>query len=165
MKKSTSLLRQAINSAKKIALMIALFLTAGISYSFASDTANTGEVGHDIQISFQKDFRNAQLMSSEVHAKFTKLTFKMNDVILFAFYADNGELLAVTRNILSSQLPVNLMMGLKNDYKGYWITELFEITGDGQNCYYVSLENGDKNLTLRSTSDNTWEVYEKKARY
>ncbi|HEX9509846.1 MAG TPA: hypothetical protein VF939_05155 [Puia sp.] len=161
MKQSIHFLRQTINNSKKIALMMALLLTTCITYSFAS---GTDDVNADIRTSFQKEFRNAQIISSDVHKKFTKLTFKMDNVIFFAFYADNGELLALTRNILSSQLPVNLMMSLKNDYSGYWITELFELTGDGQNCYYVTLENADKKLILRSTGDNTWEVYEKIAK-
>lgn len=161
MKQSTNFLRQILHNSKKAALLVALFLTVAVSYSFAS---GTDDVNSDIRTSFRKDFRNAQIMSSEVHKKFTKLTFKMNNAVFFAFYADNGELLALTRNILSTQLPVNLMLSLKNDYSGYWITELFELNGDDQNCYYVALENADKKLTLRSTSDGSWEVYEKTAK-
>ncbi|HWK07687.1 MAG TPA: hypothetical protein VNS58_28845 [Puia sp.] len=161
MKQSINILRQTLHNSKKAALLIALFLTIGISYSFASGTDG---ISGDIKTSFRKDFSNAQIISSEVHKKFTKLTFTMNNVILFAFYADNGELLAVTRNILSSQLPVNLMLNLKNKYSDYWISELFELNGDEQNCYYVTLENADSKLILRSTGTNTWEIYEKKAK-
>jgi hypothetical protein len=64
----------------------------------------------------------------------------------------------VTRNITSSQLPMNLLLSLKSDYSAYWITELFEFTGDDQNCYYVSLESADAKVTLRSSGDS-WEVY------
>ena len=81
-------------------------------------------------------------------------------MVLFAYYADNGKLLAVVRNILSSQLPTDLQADLKSSYGDYWITELFELNGEGQNCYYISLENADTKLVLRSTGDNTWEVYQ-----
>lgn len=158
MKQSINILRQTILNSKKIALMLALLLTVGISYSFASPNE---EVNGDIKISFHKNFRDAQIMGSEVHNNITKLTFSMNNVVFFAFYSENGDLLAVTRNILSSQLPVNLMVSLKNDYSGYWITELFEFNGDGQNNYYVSLESADSKLTLRSTDNKNWEVYGK----
>ena len=67
-------------------------------------------------------------------------------------------MLAVTHNILSTQLPINLLMSLKSDYNSYWITELFEFTGDNDNCYYVSLESADSKVTLRSNGDQ-WEVY------
>jgi hypothetical protein len=82
----------------------------------------------------------------------------MDDMVMFAYYSGNGELLAITRNIVSSQLPLNLQMTLRNNYNGYWITELFELSGDNDNCYYVSLESADSKVTLRSNGD-TWEVY------
>jgi len=148
--------RQTIsNVSKKAAVMMTLLLVLGTSYSFAkpADSADG-----DIRISFKKSFRGAELMSTEAHAAFTKVTFKMNDAVMFAFYSNKGELLAVTRNITSSQLPVGLMLSLKSDYKAYWITELFEFTGDDNSCYYVSLESADAKVTLRSNVDS-WEVY------
>jgi hypothetical protein len=126
----------------------------------ANITNSTDGITRQVSASFKQDFKNAVLLSSEVRSKFTKLTFSLNDMILFAYYAENGKLLAVVRNILSSQLPINLMMDLKQNYSDYWITELFELNGEGQNCYYVSLENADTKLVLRSNSDNTWEVYQ-----
>ena len=87
-----------------------------------------------------------------------KFTFKMNDQVLFAFYSGTGELLAVTRNIPSSQLPVRLLLNLKKQMNNGWITELFEISSDAQHCYYVSLENADIKVTLRSNGDG-WDVY------
>jgi len=162
MKQSTSFLNLTIvNRSKKIALTLALLFTVTFSYSFAATPVDS--MNGQIEAAFQKDFRSAKLMSTEVHKTFTKVTFKLNDMILFAFYSDNGELLAVIRNILSSQLPIDLMMELKKDYSNYWITELFELNGDGQNCYYVSLENADYKLVLRSTG-NDWEVYQKTAK-
>jgi hypothetical protein len=156
MTRSNNTLRQILHNSKKTIVMMALVLTASISYSFA---APTNGIDDAIKITLQKDFKNAQFISSEAHKNFTKVTFSMNKNVFFAFYASTGELLAVTRNILSSQLPINLMMSLRNDYKGWWITELFELNGDGENGYYVSLENADSKMILRSTSDNTWEVY------
>jgi hypothetical protein len=138
------------------AFILALVLTVVSSFSFAN---GNDDITKQVRASFKQDFKNAQLISSEVHSKFTKLTFKMNDIVLFAFYADNGQLLAVVRNILSSQLPTDLMVDLKKSYSSYWITELFELNGDGQNCYYVSLENADNKITLRSNGDE-WEVYQ-----
>jgi hypothetical protein len=134
--------------------IFALALVISLS-SFAKPVDSTrGE----INTSFKKSFGNAQLLSTETHQAFTKLTFKMNDVIMFAFYSNSGELLAITRNITSSQLPMNLLMSLKSDYSAYWITELFEFKGDDVSCYYVSLESADAKVTLRSNGDS-WEVY------
>ena len=153
---TTTNLRQTIlNGSKKIAIMVTMLLTLGASYSFARPADS---VSGEISISFKKDFRNGHILSTETHKSFTKLTFKIDEMIMFAYYSENGQLLAVTRNIVSSQLPMNLQMDLKSSYTGYWITELFELSGDNDNCYYVSLENADSKVALRSNGDH-WEVY------
>ena len=153
----TTNLRTILNVAKKATVTLALLLTVGASFAF-SGGKNTNDVNSEIKTSFKKDFRNGQIMSTESHKAFTKLTFKMDGLIMSAFYSEGGELLAVTHNILSTQLPINLLMSLRNDYNSYWITELFEFTGDNDSCYYVSMESADSKVTLRSNGDH-WEVY------
>lgn len=142
---------------KKAAVMMACVFTLGTPYSFAT-SAPAGEVNKEVRASFQHDFGHAQLMSTEARANFTKFTFKMNDQVMTAFYSTNGDLLAVTRNIVSSQLPVSLLMSFRKHYNDYWITDLFEISKDAESNYYLSLENADAKITLRSNGDN-WEVY------
>jgi hypothetical protein len=156
---TTNTLRQTIlDGTKKLAFMIAMLLTVGISSSFA---APTDDINGQVRASFRKDFKKAELMEFEVSKQYTKLTFKMNDMVLFAFYADNGELLAVTRNIKTSQLPIQLLIQLKKDYNDYWISDLFELNGQDLNNYYITVEDADKKITLRSTNNSTWELYEK----
>ena len=140
---------------KRSTFFFALLLTLCTSYSFATPTDN---LNWAIKTSFQHDFKNAQIMNTEVKESFTKLTFKTNNVIMTAFYSEKGELMAVTRNIVSTQLPLNLLISLKNHYDGYWISDLFEFKDDSQTSYYVTLENSDTKTTLRSNSDG-WEVY------
>lgn len=145
-------MKQTTNFRKNLLILL---LTLCTTYGFAN---STGEVNREIKASFRQDFHNAQLMTIEVRNNFTKLTFKMNDQVMSAFYSGSGELLAVTRNILSSQLPVSLLNSLKKYYNNSWITDLFEFNGDNQDCYYITLENADTKLTLRS-NDGSWEVY------
>jgi hypothetical protein len=140
---------------KRLTVLAALVLTLCTTYSFATP-ANGG--GATTRTSFSRDFQNAQLINTQDYSTFTKVTFKMNDVVMFAFYNLNGELLAVTRNIVSNQLPVNLLTSLKKHYGDKWITDLFEFSGNEQNCYYISLENADSKTTLRSNGSD-WEVY------
>jgi hypothetical protein len=87
----------------------------------------------------------------------------MNDVVLSAFYNENGELLAITRNIQSSQLPLQLLMQVKKDYANYWISDLFEYNGNGSSSYYITLETADSTVILRSNGTE-WEVYNKKVK-
>ena len=159
MKRSTNSLSQTLlNSSKKLAIAVALLLTVGVTSSFATPTDKTDV----IKASFRKDFKKAELMGIEAGDSYNKLTFKMNDMVLYAFYSDNGELLAVTRNIRSSQLPIQLLLDLKRDYANYWITDLFEFNGDGSNSYYVTLENADTSITLRANSSDDWQLYSRK---
>ncbi len=148
-----------INGSKKIALAVALLLTVGISSSFATPTDGRTEV---INASFRKDFKKAQLITIEVSKNYTKLTFKMNEMVMFAFYSDNGQLLAVTRNITSNQLPIQLLLKMKKDYANFWITDLFEFNGDGTSTYYMTMENADSSVTLRSNGSDSWEVYDRR---
>ena len=160
-----------VNGSKKTALILALLVTVMTSFANGTDSFvnspngttvafGTAGITRRVSVSFQQDFKDAQFISSEVSSKFTKLTFRMNNAVLSAYYTSNGRLIAVVRNILSSQLPIGLMMDLKTSYGDYWITDLFELASDGQTFYYVALENADTKLVLRSTGDNTWEVYQ-----
>jgi len=66
-----------------------------------------------------------------------------------------------TRNITSDQLPLNLLTGLRGNYADYWITDLFEISSNGQTTYYATVENSDKKIVLKSDDLSSWEVYSK----
>ncbi|MBS1660747.1 MAG: hypothetical protein JST68_06815 [Bacteroidetes bacterium] len=149
-------MKRSLNSIKKIALAAALIVTVGVTSSFANDRNDV------IKASFQKDFQKAELIEMKSSQSYTQLTFKMNDMVMFAFYNDNGELLAVTRNIKSNQLPIQLLLDLKRDYKNYWITDLFEFNGDGTNSYYVTVENADGTVTLRADNSTSWQLFSKK---
>lgn len=141
-------------SFNQIALTAALLLTLGVSTSFAN--TKDGEVN----ASFRKDFKHAEVLSTDASKDYTKITFKMNGAIMFAFYNENGELLAVTHNIRSTELPINLLMQIKGNYADYWVSDLFEMDTNGTSNYYITLENAGTKLTLRSTGSE-WETYSK----
>jgi hypothetical protein len=152
-------------SPKIKSLICTLSLVSIISTSFAfttpSDRTNRKDgIDGVIKASFNREFKTAQIISWDVTNRFTKVTFQMNGNIMFAFYSGDGDLMAVTRNILSSQLPMALASSLKDKYGDYWITDLFEINGDSSNCFYVTLENADRKIVLRSVGLDSWETYD-----
>lgn len=149
-----------IKGSKIAAFTIAMLLTVGIGSSFATPTH-----GDDAVItSFRKDFKKAELLSSEQGKVYTKLTFKMSDMVMFAYYDADGQLIALVRNIKSNQLPIQLMLKVKQNYADCWISDLFEINADGGTNYYITLENENTRVTLRSADSNNWEVYNKKSK-
>jgi hypothetical protein len=157
-------LKNMNRSFNQIALTAALLLTLGVTTSFAANatTATSTNIidNGGATASFHKDFKQAEVLSSDASKGYTKITFRMNGVILAAFYNDNGELLAVIHNITSTQLPIYLLMQIKHNYADCWITDCFELDANGSACYYITLENADTRLTLRSNA-NDWETYSK----
>ena len=67
----------------------------------------------------------------------------------------------MTRNISSLDMPMKLQTSLKNNYAGYWISDLFEISNNDGTNYYITMENADSKIVLKSTSDGNWSVYQK----
>ena len=139
----------------KLIAIAALVLTMGSTNSFAGPAHG---LNGQVSSAFQKDFNKAELMDYNISKDYTRLTLKVNDMIVFAYYSENGELLAVTRNIKSTQLPLPLLLDLKRNYGGYWITELFELSSGGQTSYYMTVENADKKLNLRAVDNDSWEA-------
>src|SRR5579862_4281525 len=143
---------------KKTILAVAMMLMAGLTGAFAKDDEG---VNKQITSSFNKDFVSASNVSWNKGKDFVRATFTMSGQIIFAYYNNSGELIASARNIRSEQLPINLLNNLKKGYSNYWISELFEMDRDGQALYYVTLENADETLILKSTSSNDWSTYKR----
>lgn len=143
---------------KKMMLVWALLLTVGIGSSFAHPIES---VSQQVINAFKKDFSGAQDVKWEEGKEFAKATFKMNDQVMFAYYSNEGELVAVTRNIISAQLPINLLADLKKSYGQYWITDLFEMAANSTTTYYITLQNGDQNVILKSNGATGWEIFKK----
>jgi len=140
-------------------IIIGVFvLVTGISSAFANGNE---EVSQRIINAFQKEFTGAQNVQWETGKEFVKATFTLNEQVVYAFYGQDGHLLGITRNIVSGQLPINLLTDLKKNYNNYWITDLFEMAANSENVYYVTLENSDYKVILKSNGTNGWEVFKK----
>ena len=141
----------------KILIGVFVFIT-GISSAFANGKE---EVNDKIIKTFQKEFAGAQHVQWVTTKEFVKATFTLNEQVVYAYYSSDGNLLGATRNIVSGQLPINLLTDLKKNYNNYWITDLFEMATKSENMYYLTLENSDHKLVLKSNGTNGWEVFNK----
>jgi hypothetical protein len=141
----------------KILLGVFIFITA-ISSAFANGNE---EVSDKIIKSFQKDFAGAQHVQWVTTKEFVKVTFTLNEQVVYAYYSQDGNLLGVTRNILSSQLPINLLTDVKKNYSKYWITDLFEMANHNENVYYLTLEDSDHKMVLKSNGNYGWDIFKK----
>jgi hypothetical protein len=137
-------------------LIAAFVLFTSIGSAFANGKE---EVNERIIKSFQKEFAGAQNVQWVTTKDFVKVTFTLNDQVVYAFYEQSGELLGVTRNIVSTQLPLSLLTDLKKNYNAYWITDLFEMAANKENVYYITLENSDQKLVLKANASTGWQVH------
>src|SRR6476620_2130904 len=124
--------------------------------SFASDS----KVDSRVLKSFQSSFKNATEVDWTVSSNFYKANFTLNGQYVAAYFDESGHMMAITRNISSTQLPISLQTNLKNNYEGFWITNLFEVANDEGTTYYVTVENADTKLILKS-SNSDWVTYQK----
>jgi hypothetical protein len=143
---------------KKMILSLATVLMMGFSV-FANGTDDN--ISQEARNAFKKDFATASNIRWEQKNNFLKATFSMSGQILTAYYYTNGDLQAIVRNITSDQLPIGLATSFRRDYTAFWISDLFEIASDGQTHYYITIENSDKKIVLKSDGLSSWQVYSK----
>ncbi len=143
---------------KKSFLTWAFILMVGVSTSFAHGIEGVSE---KVMNSFKKDFTEAQNVQWESTKDFAKATFTIHGQVMFAYYNTEANLLAVTRNIVTAQLPISLLSEVKKNYSEYWISDLFEMSSNENTTYYITLENGDQKLILKSDDSKNWETYKK----
>ena len=146
---------------KKSILILAMLLTTIVGSSFAN---RTDDNKNRAAASFKEDFASAKEVTWEASKEVVKATFKLNDQVMFAYYSESGELMAVVRNMVSGQLPINLLTNLKKNYQGFWITDLFEVSASNESSYYVTMESADNVIVLKSSGLNKWEVFQKEKR-
>lgn len=136
-------------------------LTVVLSLITLSSFSNGEKVNDNVLTSFNTSFKNATEVTWSTTAHLYKAKFVYNSQYLTAFYDADGNMIAVTRNISSFQLPICLQTSLKKDYEHFWISDLFEVSREEGTSYYVTLENADTKIILKSSSNSEWTPYQK----
>jgi hypothetical protein len=54
-----------------------------------------------------------------------------------------------------------LQAGLKNDYSSFWVSDLYEMSKNDGTSYYITLENADQKIVLRSSNGSAWTLHKK----
>jgi len=135
-------------------------LTALLSFGSIKTNAQDVNMSAAVTNAFQSSFVNASNAQWKDCGSYYKVDFVMNGQYVTAYYGENANLLGVTKNISPVQLPVTLQASLKQSYEDYWISELFEVSNESGTTYYVTVEDGDCKVTLKSLG-NSWTTYKK----
>ena len=138
-------------------LFIAALLLCGTFKSFASDGVS---VEPSVLKSFQATFANAKEVDWSLSQDLYKAVFFLNGQYVTAYFREDGGLQAITRHISATTLPMLLQTELKNEHKDKWVSDVLEVTGEGGVQYYVTLENAEVKVILKSLSA-TWSLYQK----
>jgi hypothetical protein len=137
-----------------------ILITLAIIIKLTADTFATEEkVNPAVLHAFNSKFPNAQEVSWVAGDKYYKAAFSYYGTWMSAWYTTTGKFISVTRNFSSTELPLYLRNSLKTRYAGYWITDLVEESGKSGFSYYITIENADKRIVLKSKSGDDWETY------
>ena len=138
---------------KKMILVLAVIVSA--MSAFASDE----KVNAKVLQAFQTEFNVAKNVSWTTGENYFKAEFVFNNQRVQAFYSVEGELLGLTRYITLPDLPLSLQANLKKNYSDYWISDVFEVSKSDATGYYITLEDADTRLVMKSTDGEEWTVY------
>jgi hypothetical protein len=126
--------------------------------------AGNDKIKPEVLEAFRVKFTIAQNVTWEAGSNYYKADFTYNGMRMFALYSSTAELLSLTRNIPSEQLPFYLQAKLYENYTGYRIAGVFEVSDQAGFRYYVNMENEARQVVLESENGNSWNVFKKTRR-
>jgi hypothetical protein len=50
---------------------------------------------------------------------------------------------------------------LKKNYSNHWISDLFEVSNEEGTAYYLTMEDADSKIVLKSTGGSSWDIYKR----
>ncbi|HVX50323.1 MAG TPA: hypothetical protein VHB48_09195, partial [Chitinophagaceae bacterium] len=87
-------------------------------------------------------------------------SFEWNGQKLQAFYNQDGDEVAISRQITLDKLPVKALQAVNEKYSGYRTTEAIELNSvETGLSYYLSMNNGSKKVILNVSPEGTVSVF------
>lgn len=133
--------------------LVTILTGAMLLFSVSSFAGNGDNVTPKVRIAFKSDFSNASSVTWKKTSDFYFAYFTMNGIELNAAYNEEGELIGVSKEIESVQLPLSVSMAIAKKYPGYIIlAHVTEMTLEGQTRYYITIVNSKQALILKCSS-------------
>jgi hypothetical protein len=140
---------------KKVLMTLAIAISSLVAF------AGEENVSKDVLSAFNKEFNGAKEVKWTSNPDFYKAVFMLNEQYITAFYNKEGEFLGMTRNISSLNLPLKLQAKIRSDYAEFWISDLFELSDNDGTHYYITVENADSKILLKSSDNTDWNIFKK----
>ena len=137
-----------------------MLLLGVFAVSFGTVNANPGSEEVDARVlgAFKKEFATAKDITWTLAPNYYQASFVYNEQHITAYYNTVGELLGLARFVSPVDLPLALQADLKKNYQSYWISNLFEAEGT---TYYITIEDADHSIVLKSDNARDWDQYKK----
>lgn len=142
---------------KKIIMMALVLSSFGIS-AFANIDKN---INGKAVSSFSKSFKYAENVRWEVRDNLYKVSFKSAGKEMFAYYNADGDQVALTRHLRTDQLPLALSSELTSLFDSSWLTQLFEVSSNGETSYYATIESPTHVTILKADGTTGWSTFSK----
>lgn len=142
-------------------ITLALVLTTLTISAFAD---NTKLVNQKVINSFTRSFGNVEDIRWEIKNDLYKVTFKSGGKEMYAYYNGQGDMIAITRNIHLDQLPLTLSAELKSKFNESWMTDLFEVSANGETAYYATVESATHITIYKAEGTLGWTIFKKEKR-
>ena len=141
---------------KKFILLLTLAIVT-VTTTFAGDN----DINKTAQANFAAHFAKSTNVRWEKNENYYKASFQLNGKSLSALFSGQGDMIAVSRNILSPELPILLQSALDINLSDSWISELTEYAVDGNTRYYVTVENANEKTVYESVGTYDWSMVKK----
>lgn len=140
----------------KLFLATAAALTMGVS-AFAKEPET---VNAKAQKQLNVEFKDAQKITWSTKANLLEASFEWNGQKLHTFYNEDGEQVALSREISLDKLPIKALQAVKEKYSDYKASEAIELNStEGGLSYYLSLENGNRKVILSVSPEGSVSVF------
>ena len=152
------LIKKAQKSFSKKIMIVAVAATLIATSAFAGGEENKAKAISNLK----KEFNTAKDIEWKVTENFIKASFNWNDQQLEVFYNYDGDMIAKSRHINPTSLPIDAQQEISKKYAGYKFDETVEYNGqEGDHYFYTSMIKENKKVLLQITPEGTVSVFKK----
>ena len=137
---------------KKILIAVAVFLTITNGTALANPT----EVNPKVIKAFNTAFVSVNDVTWTTGSDFYKASFTYNSKYIYAYYSLDGKFIGLTRHMATSELPLILQTNIKKNYADMWVSDLFEVANADGTTYYLTVEDAENILMVKSAGGSEW---------
>ena len=141
----------------KLKLFLATAASLAIAVSSFAKAPETANVKAQQQLF--SDFKDAGKVTWSTKANLMEASFEWNGQKLHTFYNQDGEQVAISREVTLDKLPIKALQAINEKYSGYKTSEAIELSNDEGLSYYLSMENGNRKVILNVSSNGQVSVF------